>query len=250
MIEVKIESLTKTYKSADRTVIPVNDLKLTLPAGEVSAVIGESGCGKTTLLRLLAGLEAPDAGTIRFFEDGHEVARPKTAVVFQEHRLFPWMSVRRNIEVAVRHLPDDIRTQKVNDVLALTGLTEAANAMPSMLSGGMSQRVGLARALVAEPDLLLMDEAFSALDALTRRRLSDEFIRIHAARPVTTLLVTHDVTEAVLLSRTIHRLKEGRVVERYTFEADYPRTMATPGVGSLVETVLQDFFTSNKEPQR
>ena len=94
MIEVKIESLTKTYKSADRTVIPVNDLTLTLPVGEVSAVIGESGCGKTTLLRLLAGLEAPDAGTIRFFEEGHEVSRPKTAVVFQEHRLFPWMSVR------------------------------------------------------------------------------------------------------------------------------------------------------------
>ncbi len=247
MIEVKMEGLTKTYASAERTVTPVNDLTLTLPAGEVSAVIGESGCGKTTLLRLLAGLEAPDQGTIRFYEDGREVQHPKTAVVFQEYRLFPWMSVRRNIEVAVRHLPDELRTKKVNDVLALTGLTEVANGMPTMLSGGMSQRVGLARALVAEPDLLLMDEAFSALDALTRRRLSDEFVRIHAARPVTTLLVTHDVTEAVLLSHTINRLKEGRVIERYTFVADYPRTMATPGVGALVETVLQDFFTCKKE---
>ena len=249
MIEVRIEGLTKSFATPTRTVTPVNDLTLTLPAGEVSAVIGESGCGKTTLLRLLAGLETPDVGAIHFYRSDKEVARPTTAVVFQEHRLFPWMSVRRNIEVAVRHLPLDLRNQKVNDVLALTGLTEAANAMPSMLSGGMSQRVGLARALVSEPDLLLMDEAFSALDALTRRQLSDEFVRILAVRPVTTLLVTHDVTEAVLLSRTIHHFKNGRVIRSYPFEATYPRTMATPGVGALVETVLQDFFFNNKEAQ-
>ena len=169
-------------------------------------------------------------------------AAPRTAVVFQEHRLFPWMSVRRNVEVAVRHLPADERRAKVDAVLALTGLAHASEAMPAALSGGMSQRVGLARALAAEPELLLLDEAFSSLDALTRRQLYDEFVRIHAARPVTTVLVTHDVTEAVLLSSRICRLENGVIARTYDNPAPYPRSLATPGLGALSEEILRGFL--------
>lgn len=242
MIDVRLSHVRKSFESDTRRVTPLEDLTLDLPAGRVTAVIGRSGCGKTTLLRLLAGLETPDAGEIVFSTTDGRAARPRTAVVFQEHRLFPWMSVRRNVEVAVRHLPDAERRAKTDAVLALTGLSDAADAMPSMLSGGMSQRVGLARALVAEPELLLLDEAFSALDALTRRQLYDEFVRILTARPVTTLLVTHDVTEAVLLSARICRLEDGRASNIYALDAPYPRTLATPGVGALAETILHDFF--------
>ena len=229
MVKVEIRNLRKAFSSDSRTTAPIDGLSLEMPAGGITAVIGRSGCGKTTLLRLLAGLEKPDSA-------------PRTAVVFQEHRLFPWMSVRRNVEVAVRHLPADERRAKVDAVLALTGLAHASESMPAALSGGMSQRVGLARALAAEPELLLLDEAFSSLDALTRRQLYDEFVRIHAARPVTTVLVTHDVTEAVLLSSRICRLENGVIARTYDNPAPYPRSLATPGLGALSEEILRGFL--------
>lgn len=160
MVKVEIRNLRKAFSSDSRTTAPIDGLSLEMPAGGITAVIGRSGCGKTTLLRLLAGLEKPDSGEIRMEDAQGRAAAPRTAVVFQEHRLFPWMSVRRNVEVAVRHLPADERRAKVDAVLALTGLAHASESMPAALSGGMSQRVGLARALAAEPELLLLDEAF------------------------------------------------------------------------------------------
>ena len=226
MVKVEIRNLRKVFSSDSRRTAPIDGLSLEMPAGGITAVIGRSGCGKTTLLRLLAGLEKPDSGEIRMEDAQGRAAAPRTAVVFQEHRLFPWMSVRRNVEVAVRHLPADERRAKVDAVLA----------------GGMSQRVGLARALAAEPELLLLDEAFSSLDALTRRQLYDEFVRIHAARPVTTVLVTHDVTEAVLLSSRICRLENGVIARTYDNPAPYPRSLATPGLGALSEEILRGFL--------
>ena len=244
MVRVEIKDLRKAFESEGHRTAPIDGLTLEMPAGAITAVIGRSGCGKTTLLRLLAGLEAPDSGDIRFTDAEGLPVRPKTAVVFQEHRLFPWMSVRRNVEVAVRDLPADERRCKVDEVLALTGLSQAADAMPAALSGGMSQRVGLARALAGSPELLLLDEAFSSLDALTRRQLYDEFVRIHAARPVTTVLVTHDVTEAVLLSSRICRLEDGVIAHSYDNPAPYPRSLATPGLGALSEEILCGFFNA------
>lgn len=121
MVKVELRTLRKAYVSEGRTSEPVNGLSLEMPAGGITAVIGRSGCGKTTLLRLLAGLEKPDAGEIRFEHADGSKAAPRTAVVFQEHRLFPWMSVRQNVEVAVRHLPEEERRAKTDAVLALTG---------------------------------------------------------------------------------------------------------------------------------
>lgn len=243
MIGVKIKDLQKRFERKDGTpAVPAEGLTLDFPAGEITAVIGESGCGKTTLLRMIAGLDRPDSGTIAFERADGTPAEPKISVVFQEHRLFPWMSVRQNVEVAVRQEAPEERRRRTDAVLALMHLQDAAEAMPRELSGGMSQRVGLARALVSEPDLLLLDEAFSALDALTRRRLYDEFIRIYLKRPLTVILVTHDVTEAVLLSRRVCRIGKGRLLSACEVNSPYPRSLSTPGVSELADRMLSDFM--------
>ena len=180
-----------------------------------------------------------DAG---FVDESGRGARPKLSVVFQEPRLFAWMNVRRNVEIAVRHAPEPERSKAVDAALELVGLAGRDRAYPDELSGGMAQRVGLARALVGEPDILLMDEAFGALDAITRQKLYREFVAILEKRPMTVVLVTHDVTEAVMLSERVLRLAEGGVRNRWDIDLPYPRNLAMPQVGVLSEKILSEFF--------
>lgn len=243
MFSIECKNLSKEFRSQNGSIKPVDGLSLNLKAGEIHAVIGESGCGKTTLLRLIAGLETPDCGSMSFSPQGQV---PTISIVFQEPRLFPWFTVEKNVALSVRHLSADEQNEKVRRVLELVGLSKCRELLPSQLSGGMAQRVGLARALCPEPDILLLDEAFSALDALTRSKIYPEFIRIHERQPVTTVLVTHDVTEAVLLSRNIYRLGKGRLLKTYCVDQPYPRTLATAGVGGLIEDILKDFLTETK----
>ena len=243
MFSIECKNLSKEFRSQNGSIKPVDGLSLNLKAGEIHAVIGESGCGKTTLLRLIAGLETPDCGSMSFSPQGQV---PTISIVFQEPRLFPWFTVEKNVALSVRHLSADEQNEKVRRVLELVGLSKYRDLLPSQLSGGMAQRVGLARALCPEPDILLLDEAFSALDALTRSKIYPEFIRIHERQPVTTVLVTHDVTEAVLLSRNIYRLGKGRLLKTYCVDQPYPRTLATAGVGGLIEDILKDFLTETK----
>ena len=243
MFSIECKNLSKEFRSQNGSIKPVDGLSLSLKAGEIHAVIGESGCGKTTLLRLIAGLETPDCGSMSFSPQGQV---PTISIVFQEPRLFPWFTVEKNVALSVRHLSADEQNEKVRRVLELVGLSKYRELLPSQLSGGMAQRVGLARALCPEPDILLLDEAFSALDALTRSKIYPEFIRIHERQPVTTVLVTHDVTEAVLLSRNIYRLGKGRLLKTYCVDQPYPRTLATAGVGGLIEDILKDFLTETK----
>ena len=243
MFSIECKNLSKEFRSQNGSIKPVDGLSLNLKAGEIHAVIGESGCGKTTLLRLIAGLETPDCGSMSFSPQGQV---PTISIVFQEPRLFPWFTVEKNVALSVRHLSADEQNEKVRRVLELVGLSKYRELLPSQLSGGMAQRVGLARALCPEPDILLLDEAFSALDALTRSKIYPEFIRIHERQPVTTVLVTHDVTEAVLLSRNIYRLGKGRLLKTYCVDQPYPRTLATAGVGGLIEDILKDFLTETK----
>ncbi|OUE27783.1 ABC transporter ATP-binding protein [Clavibacter michiganensis] len=184
---------------ARRTVL--RDVDLDLAAGDVVAVLGPSGCGKSTLLRQVSGLDRPDVGSILI--DGTPVrdVDQRSAVAFQEPRLLPWRTIRANVRLGLpRDVPRAEGDARVRDLLELTGLAEAADLRPRQVSGGMAQRASLARALARRPRVLVLDEPFGALDALTRLRMQDLLLDVHAAIPTTVLLVTHDVDEALHLA--------------------------------------------------
>ncbi|NSL55064.1 ABC transporter ATP-binding protein [Uliginosibacterium aquaticum] len=178
-------------------------LGFTFDQERILTVIGPSGCGKSTLLRLLSGLEAPTQGRIRL--DGETISGPNPliSVAFQEPRLMPWLTVAQNVELAVWDRPDAERKEAVQAALVKVSLTQFADALPKQLSGGMAQRVGLARALVGSPRLLLLDEPFSALDPLTRVRMQDHLLEIVGDDGPNVLLITHDIDEAIVLSDRI-----------------------------------------------
>jgi nitrate/nitrite transport system ATP-binding protein len=227
---LSVEGIRRDYGSR----VVFRDVWFGVDRGEFVALIGHSGCGKTTILNILAGLEAPDAGTIVM--DGKEVSGPSLdrAVIFQSHALLPWLSAQGNVAFAVRSRHKGWPRTKVQDharqVLELVGLGEAAARMPSELSGGMKQRVGIARALAIEPALLLMDEPFSALDALTRGTLQDEVLRLVSDAGQTAFMITHDVDEAILLADRILLMTNGpdaRVGEVVVNTLPRPRDRAT-----------------------
>ncbi len=245
MFEINCLGVGKTFHSEDKSTnrVALSNLNALFPAGKISAVIGESGCGKTTLLRILAGLVAPDSGAVHYRDVSTSQNRsPKIAMVFQEPRLFPWLTVEENIALAVRDLPEKERKARVHETLSVVGLAERNRALVNEISGGMAQRAGFARALVSKPDILFLDEAFSALDALTRDRLRNEFVRIWHARPMTVVLVTHDVWEAVLLSDTVFKLSAGKLNEVAQIDAPYPRRMDAAHLAHKAAILLQSFF--------
>lgn len=192
------------------------ELGLEIPAGELLCLYGRSGAGKTTLLRCLAGLEQPDGGFIHcqsesWFSDGDSLAvqQRRVGFVFQDYALFPNMTVRGNLEFALRHGADRTR---VDDMMALMGLETMQHRKPDALSGGQRQRVGLARALVSEPRLLLLDEPLSALDPETRSRLQDEILAMQRRYQLTTVMVSHDVSEIFKLAGKVAVIEEGKLV--------------------------------------
>lgn len=246
MFQITCESLSKAFDNRSQNThhAPVSNLSATFEAGQISAVIGESGCGKTTLLRMLAGLMSPDSGRITYSDDNATAtaSAPKIAMVFQEPRLFPWLTVEENVALAVRHLPADTQKKRVAETLEIVGLSERSQALVSELSGGMAQRAGFARALVSDPDILLLDEAFSALDALTRDRLRTEFVRIWQKRPMTVVLVTHDVWETVLLSTSVYKLSEGALNKVLEVDAPYPRKLTDERMAEKAGVLMNSFF--------
>ncbi|CAH1656055.1 aliphatic sulfonate ABC transporter ATP binding subunit [Hyphomicrobiales bacterium] len=235
MLEVR--GLSKHYKVGDRDVVALADVELLLPPGSFTVVVGRSGCGKSTLLRLLAGLIAPTVGEIRH-ADGH---RPTIGCVFQEPRLMPWLSVTGNAGFGLvgKVAKAEIAT-RVAAALALVGLTEFRDAYPDQLSGGMASRVGLARALVLEPELLLLDEPFAALDAFTRRGLQAELTDIWLARRPTVVFVTHDVEEALLLADQVVHMDKGRIIGRRPVPLSRPRDATDQGLVTLRRAILDD----------
>jgi ABC-type nitrate/sulfonate/bicarbonate transport system ATPase subunit len=179
-------------------------ITLSLAAGELVSLVGPSGCGKSTLLRLIAGLDAPDSGEILIGSEPITEPSAERGLVFQDPNLFPWLTVRRNIEaglVARRVLRE--KRDEVEEFMRLVGLETFGNVYPHHLSGGMAQRVALARALINHPKVLLLDEPLGALDAFTRMRMQDEVLRLWQARRTTMLLVTHDIDEAIYMSDRI-----------------------------------------------
>jgi len=211
---VSIENVGQTFDTRKGRFVALRDVNLNIARGEFIALIGHSGCGKSTLLNLIAGLTRPTAGVLLC--DGREIAGPgpERAVVFQNHSLLPWLTCHENILLAVervfgaRERKAELRDRTLA-ALELVGLTHAGQKYPSEISGGMKQRVGIARALSMQPKVLLMDEPFGALDALTRARLQDELMKICAATQATTVMVTHDVDEAVLLADRIVMMTNG-----------------------------------------
>ena len=211
---IDIQNVEQTFKTKKGPFCALQDINLTVAKGEFVALIGHSGCGKSTLLNLIAGLTTPTSGTLLCANREIAGPGPERAVVFQNHSLLPWLSCFENVYLAVERVfaATENKAQmkaRTDAVLAMVGLSAAAQKRPGEISGGMKQRVGIARALSMEPKVLLLDEPFGALDALTRAKLQDELLQIVANTHSTVVMVTHDVDEAVLLSDKIVMMTNG-----------------------------------------
>ena len=228
---IEIHGVEQTFKTAKGLFPALRDIHLTIAKGEFVALIGHSGCGKSTLLNLIAGLTTPTNGALLCANKEIKGPGPERAVVFQNHSLLPWLTCFDNIYLAVERVfgAKESKAQlkaRTDAALALVGLTHAGQKRPGEISGGMKQRVGIARALSMEPQVLLMDEPFGALDALTRAKLQDELLEIVARTQSTVVMVTHDVDEAVLLSDKIVMMTNGpaaTIGEALTVDLPRPR---------------------------
>jgi nitrate/nitrite transport system ATP-binding protein len=209
---LSVERVGKTFETKKGDYVALTGIDLAIRKGEFVTLIGHSGCGKSTLLNLVAGLLKPSAGAILLAERHVDGPGPDRGVVFQNHSLLPWLTCFENVYLAVERVFDESKTmlkKRTADALELVGLSHAQHKYPHEISGGMKQRVGIARALAIEPKVLLLDEPFGALDALTRATLQDELLRIVARTGATVLMVTHDVDEAVLLSDRVVMMTNG-----------------------------------------
>jgi ABC-type nitrate/sulfonate/bicarbonate transport system ATPase subunit len=224
---VSIDFITHTFKGQDAPTL--KDIELVIQPGEKVALIGRSGCGKSTLLQMLAGLLMPSEGCVHI--RGHQVTRPsaKWNMMFQRPSLYPWMTVRQNAELGLvfARKKDPAR---IDHLLSLVGLSDKADTNVQSLSGGQQQRVALARSLATSPDLLLLDEPFSALDAFTRASLQDEVSQIAHQQKLTLVMVTHDIEEAVAMADRvlIMSANPGRIVGEMRVDLPFPRNRAAP----------------------
>jgi nitrate/nitrite transport system ATP-binding protein len=211
---IEVHGVEQTFKTAKGLFPALRDINLTIAKGEFVALIGHSGCGKSTLLNLIAGLTTPTQGSLICANREISGPGPDRGVVFQNHSLLPWLTCYENVYLAVERVfgatePRSQLKARTDAALDMVGLAPAAQKRPGEISGGMKQRVGIARALSMEPNVLLMDEPFGALDALTRAKLQDELLQIVAKTQSTVVMVTHDVDEAVLLADRIVMMTNG-----------------------------------------
>jgi len=257
---VEISDVGMTFETAKGSFTALKNINLTIEQGEFITLIGHSGCGKSTLLNLIAGLTLPSTGHLVCA--GREIAGPgpDRGVVFQNHSLLPWLTCYANVYLAVERVfsASESKAQlkaRTDAALALVSLSHAAQKRPNEISGGMKQRVGIARALAMEPRVLLMDEPFGALDALTRAHLQDELLAIVAKTQSTVVMVTHDVDEAVLLSDRIVMLSNGPAAvigDILTVDLPRPRERLAlaenPAYHQLRSSVLEFLYQKEKRP--
>lgn len=233
MDAIELHGITRSFDIGGTRLSVLDGLDLRVAEREIVAIVGPNGCGKSTLLRVISGLLPPDQGRVLAFDSTVAGPDPRIGLVFQEPRLLPWRDVLTNVAfpLELAGVGRSEREDRAREALRLTGLEAFAEAFPDQLSGGMAQRAAIARALAPEPDVLLLDEPFSALDAMTRERLDDELLALWGKTGATIVLVTHSISEAVFLSDRVLVMSErpGHMVAEVPVEAPRPRTLSGSG---------------------
>jgi sulfonate transport system ATP-binding protein len=244
-------NLNKTFHIAGNPVNVLTDINLSVKPGEFVSIIGPSGCGKSTLLRLVVGLEQASSGEIRLGEDLIQGPGVNRGMVFQESRLYPWLTVEKNVAFGLGNgISREEKQRIVTEHLELVGLTRFTQAYPHQLSGGMQQRVSIARALVNRPQVLLLDEPFGALDAITRINMQQEIIRIWESEKTTILLVTHDIDEAIFLGDRVVVMSKLPATTKSIFSVDLPRPRDRNSFEfvKIRKTIYSEFFSDVEVP--
>ena len=255
---ISLENVSKRYETEDGIVTALDGVDLSVGAGEFVSIVGPSGCGKTTLLRLVAGLESAQSGRIRVAGDEVSEPGPDRGLVFQEATLYPWRTVAENVRFAleVDETSQSAATHRVRQLLSMVGLEDRADSYPAELSGGMKKRVGIARALAPDPEILLLDEPFSDLDVATREALQQDLLGLWKRLEKTVLLVTHTVGEAVRLSDSVVVLQgePGRIATVVDVDLDRPRDHETdsfkPYVNAIRGTIRENSRAAASGPDR
>ncbi|MBR7123776.1 MAG: ABC transporter ATP-binding protein [Candidatus Methanomethylophilaceae archaeon] len=247
--DISIKGLSKVFRTDDSETVAIEDFSLEIKKGELIAIVGPSGCGKTTLLRCIAGLETPTTGVISSGDKEFHEPGPDRGMVFQDFALFPWRTVRRNVEfgLEIAGVPKEERRERAEKYIKLVGLEKFADSRVHELSGGMKQRVGIARAFVNKPDIILMDEPFGALDAQTRNIMQAELIKLLDKTDQTIVFITHSVDEAVFLADRIVILSKrpARINEIIEIPWPRPRDRASMEFTALRKRILEELEKEN-----
>ncbi|MGC7872791.1 ABC transporter ATP-binding protein [Desulfosporosinus sp. SYSU MS00001] len=247
---LKLKEISKDYTIGSKRIRALRDLSFEVTSGELICIIGKSGCGKTTLLRIIAGLEKQTSGEIILNGQDLKDTGRERGMVFQEPRLFPWLTLEANIAFGIRgRMSRESEYKTVADLMEMVGLKGFAKAWPSQLSGGMAQRAAIARALAVDPAILLLDEPFSALDALTRTKLQTDFLHLWQRTQKTCIHVTHDVDEALTLGQKIIIMHSnpGRVGDVISLPFPYPRSLENLELRAIKERILSLFIADSAD---
>lgn len=246
---LEIKNLDKRFIVNKQEIHILKNINLTVEEGEFVTIVGHSGCGKSTLLKIIAGLVDYEEGEV--IRNGKKVVQPDTdcGMVFQEHRLLPWLKIKDNIGFGIKNLDKREREKLIQKHIELVSLGGFENAYPSQLSGGMSQRAAIARGLVANPSILLLDEPFGALDALTRIQMQKEILRIQKEEKTTMIMVTHDIDEAIYLGRRIVVMsaRPGEIKSILTIESSAARNRGSSEFSYYKKKILDYFFEESEE---